>query len=224
MSTERAALSETDAVDATAARWQSESASEPMTRSLSATPTRCDLPGDGGVVVPSKLRIAIVSFGRCVPRERRFRNAPAPRSAVHSSPSRSRRRSRRRRRPSSGPLPREREREERDAALCVDRPVNRIDDDRRRPAGTEGPRPQLLGDEHEVAAALCEARDDASSAAWSIAVVSSPPSPRRSTGSRSTCVGSPRGRGGCRRRTPCTCRARTSRVEWWKTRPESGLG
>ena len=68
MSTERAGFSDTTPSTRPAARWHSESASEPMTR----TPVR-DSDGvdhrsaTAGVVVPSNDRISIVSFGRCSP-------------------------------------------------------------------------------------------------------------------------------------------------------------
>ena len=85
----------------------------------------------------------------------------------------------------------EREREERDPALGVDRPVDRVDDDPRSPPSPNA-RPELLRDEREVALVeRVEPLTTASSAAASIAVVSSPPSPARSTGSRSSRVGQP---------------------------------
>ena len=55
---------------------------------------------------------------------------------------------------------REREREERDPALGVDRPVDRIDDDSRRASGAEHALPELLRDEHEVVAEGSEPLDD----------------------------------------------------------------
>ena len=70
-----------------AARWHSDSASEPITRTRPARSSdRADASAMTGVVVPSKDRISIVSFGRTAPSRTPSRNAPSPRSAVHSSP------------------------------------------------------------------------------------------------------------------------------------------
>src|SRR5215210_58852 len=87
MSTERAGFSEQTASTLPAARWQSEIASEPMIRSRCAVPTIwAALSATSAVVVASNDRISISSFGLSSPSARPFRNAPRPRSAVHSSP------------------------------------------------------------------------------------------------------------------------------------------
>ena len=85
----------------------------------------------------------------------------------------------------------EREREERDAPLRVHGAVDRVDHDdpaarRCRTCASRAP-PRRGRSSRPLASSRATT---ASSAAWSIAVVSSPPSPRRSTGSRSARVGS----------------------------------
>ena len=87
MSTERAAFSEQTASTRPSARWQSEIASEPKTRSRWTSPT------SGGVClatrsvrVASSARISIRSFGGSPGSGAPFSLAPPPRSAVHSSP------------------------------------------------------------------------------------------------------------------------------------------
>src|SRR6266404_603232 len=87
MSTDRAALSEQTASTRPAARWQSESASEPMIRSRCARPTiagACAAISE--VRVASKLRISIRSFGLTPPSGSPFTVAPSPRRPTHSSP------------------------------------------------------------------------------------------------------------------------------------------
>ena len=64
MSIDRAAFSEHTASTRPAARWQSESANDPITRRRSATPRSDDaLSAMYAVVVASKERISIGSFG-----------------------------------------------------------------------------------------------------------------------------------------------------------------
>ena len=64
MSIDRAGLSEHTASTRPAARWQSDSASEPITRRRSATPSiAAALSAMKAVVVASKERISIGSFG-----------------------------------------------------------------------------------------------------------------------------------------------------------------
>ena len=84
---------------------------------------------------------------------------------------------------------------------------------------------ELLRDEDEALAARLSRATTASSAAWSIAVVSSPPSPRLRIGSRSARVG--------RRSRTCSMSATQRAAELepgahpstgWKRRPESGFG
>ncbi len=145
-----------------------------------------------GVVVPSNERISIVSLGPTAP------SALAAEERAHATLGRpllsgaevvdvaegdvAHRRAIR---------DREREREERDPALGVDGAVDRVDDDPPLARPRRNTLPELFRDEHEVLAARRASRSTtASSAAWSIAVVSSPPWPSRSTGSRSTRVGS----------------------------------
>src|SRR5581483_6064010 len=87
MSTDRASFSEQTPSTRPAARWHSESASEPITRRRCATPVNaaaCSATRD--VSVASKLRISICSFGRTAPSGAPSRRAPSPRAAVHSSP------------------------------------------------------------------------------------------------------------------------------------------
>src|SRR6266480_3586591 len=87
MSTERAPFREQTASTRPAARWQSESASEPMIRSRCASPTICAaFSATDEVKVASNDRISISSFGRTAPSRSVPRNAPLPCSAVHSSP------------------------------------------------------------------------------------------------------------------------------------------
>src|SRR5829696_5897446 len=87
MSTERAGLSEQTPSTRPAARWQSESASEPMIRRRVAIPViAAALSETSAVVVASKERISIRSLGKTVPSGRPFSCAPPPRLAVHSSP------------------------------------------------------------------------------------------------------------------------------------------
>ena len=71
----------------------------------------------------------------------------------------------------------EREREEGDVPLGVQRAVDRVDDDPPGLAGAEDPLAELLGDEREVLVERSSRCTTAVSAAASIAVVSSPPSP-----------------------------------------------
>ena len=140
MSIDRAGLRQQTASTRPAARWQRESASEPITRTRSATPR---IPGAAAaiasVVVPSSERISIRSFGPGASSGAPPRKAPRPRSATHSS---------------RGPEvvdvaevdvvhrrpvgDREGEREERDRALRVDRAVDRVDDDPQLAAAPEG--------------------------------------------------------------------------------------
>ena len=97
---------------------------------------------------------------------------------------------------------RDREREERDPALRVDRAVDRVDDDARRGRPRRRRARRAPRRRAEVGLEASSRATTASSAAASIAVVSSPPSPRRSTGSRSTRVGSSREHDGrCPRRS-----------------------
>ena len=153
-------------------------------------------PGNAGaiasVVVPSSERISIVSFGpgpsAARRRGRRRVRARRPTPRVR----RSRRRSRSDVVHRVAVRDREREREERNAALRVHRAVDRVDDDAQAAAAAERPHAELLRDERQVEPERVEASTTASSAAASIAVVSSPPSPRARTGSRSTRVGSSR--------------------------------
>ena len=87
MSTERAALSEITPSTRPAARWHSDSASEPMMRSLFATPTNASaFEATSDVSVASNERISISSFGSSSPRRVPSRNAPSPLIAHHSSP------------------------------------------------------------------------------------------------------------------------------------------
>src|SRR5215210_2831322 len=87
MSTARAGLSEHTASTRPAARWQSDSASEPMTRMRSASPRNASTRSAMRVVsVASNERISISSFGPTPPSSCPFSHAPRPRSAVHSSP------------------------------------------------------------------------------------------------------------------------------------------
>src|SRR5581483_1210834 len=86
MSTARAFFREHTASTRPAARWQSESASEPMIRSRYASPSTFGASrATSDVSVASKLRISIVSFGFTVSSVP-FSRAPSPRRAVHSSP------------------------------------------------------------------------------------------------------------------------------------------
>src|SRR6266508_4094281 len=86
MSTERAPFSEQTPSTRPAARWQSESASEPMIRILWAIPTKAAaLSATYDVRVASNERISIRSFGRSLPSRRPSSHAPPPRSAHHSS-------------------------------------------------------------------------------------------------------------------------------------------
>src|SRR5581483_9546114 len=87
MSTERASFSEHTPSTRPAARWQSESASDPITRRRWATPENaaaCSATSD--VSVASNMRISICSFGRKAPSGCPSSHAPSPRRAVHSSP------------------------------------------------------------------------------------------------------------------------------------------
>ena len=96
MSTERAGFREQTASTRPAARWQSESASEPMTRSRCATPRSAGATAAiASVVVPSSERISIVVL-RAGPVERRAVQAARRRRAPRPTPRprRSRRRSR----------------------------------------------------------------------------------------------------------------------------------
>ena len=87
MSTERAPLSEITASTRPAARWQSDSASEPMMRSRVATPTNAAaLSATSEVRVASNERISISSFGSSRPSRCPSRKAPPPLTAHHSSP------------------------------------------------------------------------------------------------------------------------------------------
>ena len=154
MSIERAGFSEQTASTRPAARWQRESASEPITRSRSATPRRAGARSAMyAVVVASKERISIGSFGGGARRAAgRSSSAPPPRSATHSSPAPKSWTKPKGTSPSVGPVgDGEREGEERDPALRVHGAVDRVDDDVQRPAGAERPLAELLRDEDEVA-------------------------------------------------------------------------
>ena len=104
MSTERALFSETTPSTRPAARWQSVIASEPMTRSRWARPSkRAAFSATYDVVVASNERISSSSFGSCVSARAVQERAAAARRRPLLAACRSRRRSRRRRRPSCSP-------------------------------------------------------------------------------------------------------------------------
>ena len=87
MSTLRAGLRETTASTRPAARWQRESASDPITRVRWAKPTRpAACSATRSVRVASSERISMRSFGPGPSSGTPFRNAPPPRRATHSSP------------------------------------------------------------------------------------------------------------------------------------------
>ena len=113
------------------------------------------------VVVPSKERISIGSLGSGVVERAPVQPAPPPRSPTHSSP-----RAEVVDEPEADVAERrpvgdgEREGEERDPALRVHRPVDRVDDDVHRAAGAERPHAELLRDEDEIRAEGLEPGDD----------------------------------------------------------------
>src|SRR4051794_7964073 len=86
MSTERAGLTETTPSTRPAARWHSESAREPITRIRCASSATCGACcAISEVTVASNDRISSSGFGPAPSSGSPFRNAPRPRSAVHSS-------------------------------------------------------------------------------------------------------------------------------------------
>ena len=154
MSTERAAFSETTPSTRPAARWHSESASEPMTRRRVASPTVAPIcSAMVGVVVPSKredldrllrpLRAELDAVEECARTALGRPLLARPEVVDVAEHDVAHRRALR---------DREREREERDAALRVDRAVDGIDDDVSRLHPRRTMRcAELLGHEHEVA-------------------------------------------------------------------------
>ena len=175
-------LQREDGVEAARGEVAERERGQPMIRSrLARSPTiatACSATRE--VSVASKASSSIVSVGRSSSSGSPFRKAPRPpRGRTVLAVSRSRARSRGRHRPSSGRPPGDREREEGDAALRVQRAVDRVDDDggglspagepsssetseRRRPrlerARTTRPRPRGV-DRGRVVAALAGADD-----------------------------------------------------------------
>ena len=87
MSTDRAPLSEQTPSIRPAARLQSASASEPITRNRCASPTTFDaFSAIDDVSVASNASNSISSFGFTAPSAAPSSHAPSPRRAVHSSP------------------------------------------------------------------------------------------------------------------------------------------
>src|SRR5438105_1591171 len=192
MSTERAGFSEQTASTRPAARWQSESAREPMIRSRCARPTTADaFSATDAVRVASNARISIRSFGRSPSSRWPLRYAPSPRDAVHTSSV-----------PKSWTKPK--------STSAIVGPLETAIDSEKNPmprfalsepsigsitkrASPPEPRrtsPRSSDTSTPSRLAASNLRMIPDSAAASIAVVSSPPSPVPTTGSRSARVGS----------------------------------
>src|SRR3954447_12269881 len=188
MSTALAGLSEQTASTRPAARWQSERASEPMMRrryASSTTAAACSATDE--VRVASKERISMRSFGSSPSSRRPLRNAPWPRVAVHSSSVPKSCTNPNSTSPIVGP--------DATATESEKKPMPRF-------AFSEPsigsittctlPSPTLptSSDTNVTSSTPSKRASPARSAAWSIAVVASPPSPWPTTGSRRARVGS----------------------------------
>src|SRR5437764_7619915 len=188
MSTDRAGLSEHTASTRPAARWQNERASEPMIRSRCArSATFGASRATSDVRVASKERISTSSFGRTAPSGSLLSHAPSPRRAVHSS-----------REPKSCTKPNT-------TSSIVSPSATAIESEKKgmprfalsdpsigsmtRSGSASAPSRPTSSETIAPAASRTRARI-APSAAWSVAVVSSPPRPAPPTGSRSARVGS----------------------------------